>query len=102
MLVFDNMSLSMLLVEAGVIYGVTWTLWRLFKRLVMPSPLDNIPGPPRKSFIKGSYQVSLLTTDDSQSCNRHIILKIQGIWDRFSIDMVGVSSAKLAKNTGPL
>ncbi|KAI0941738.1 hypothetical protein AcW1_003543 [Taiwanofungus camphoratus] len=56
MLVFDNMSLSMLLLEAGVIYGVTCTLWRLFKRLVMPSPLDNIPGPPRKSFIKGNLE----------------------------------------------
>ncbi|KAK7682256.1 hypothetical protein QCA50_014843 [Cerrena zonata] len=39
---------------AFLIAGITWILWRLSRNYVLRSPLDNIPGPPPTSLIKGN------------------------------------------------
>ena len=33
--------------------SVTWVLWKLLRHWVLPSSLDNIPGPPPESFLTG-------------------------------------------------
>ncbi|KAF8966255.1 cytochrome P450 [Flammula alnicola] len=43
------------LVEAFALYTVSWFLWRTFRRGFFKLPLDNIPGPPARSFWKGSF-----------------------------------------------
>ncbi|KIM41635.1 hypothetical protein M413DRAFT_72029 [Hebeloma cylindrosporum] len=44
----------LLLFAQGVaLYGVSWILWRIFRRFIVRSPLDNIPGPSSKSWLKG-------------------------------------------------
>lgn len=30
-----------------------WAVWKLFREYLVSSPLDNIPGPERKSWLKG-------------------------------------------------
>ncbi|KAJ3475171.1 hypothetical protein NLI96_g12013 [Meripilus lineatus] len=42
--------------ETLIICLVSWILWRVFRRLVMTSPLDNIPGPPSNSFWTGNLR----------------------------------------------
>lgn len=32
-----------------------YIVWRLLLRRAFPSPLDNLPGPPSPSFLKGMY-----------------------------------------------
>ncbi|KAF8956301.1 cytochrome P450 [Flammula alnicola] len=43
-----------LFVEALSLYVITWGLWRTFRGRFFKSALDNIPGPPAKSFWKGT------------------------------------------------
>ncbi|KIM41638.1 hypothetical protein M413DRAFT_152589 [Hebeloma cylindrosporum] len=46
----------LLLFANGVaLYGVSWILWRLFHQFIVRSPLDNIPGPSSKSWLKGVF-----------------------------------------------
>ena len=33
---------------------VVWAFYRVLRRLVVKTPLDNIPGPPSPSFFKGA------------------------------------------------
>ena len=42
-----------LLVKAILLYAISWFLWQIFKQFIAKSPLDNIPGPPAKSWLKG-------------------------------------------------
>ena len=46
------------LLQATIIGGVTWILWRFFRPIVVESPLDNIPGPPSRSFLYGEPRVA--------------------------------------------
>ena len=41
------------LVQGVIICSATWVLWKFFRQWVVKSPLDNIPGPPPKSFLYG-------------------------------------------------
>ena len=41
------------LLEGVLICSVTWFLWKYFRQVFVKSPLDNIPGPPAKSFLYG-------------------------------------------------
>ncbi|TFK29499.1 cytochrome p450 [Coprinopsis marcescibilis] len=34
---------------------VTWMLWRIAKKATAKNPLDNVAGPPSKSFLKGNF-----------------------------------------------
>ncbi|KIM39744.1 hypothetical protein M413DRAFT_74240 [Hebeloma cylindrosporum] len=46
----------LLLFAKGIaLYGVSWFLWQIFKHYIASSPLDNIPGPSSKSWLKGVY-----------------------------------------------
>lgn len=39
--------------QAALICGFSWLLWKYFRQVFIKSPLDNIPGPPRESFLFG-------------------------------------------------
>lgn len=41
------------LAQACLVGGFTWCLWKCFGQALVKSPLDNIPGPPRESFLYG-------------------------------------------------
>lgn len=63
---------------------VAWIIWRLSSRFLLKSPLDNIPGPPRSSIIRGTTynygrgasQLIFLTGNFGDLFNRHA-------WDFF-------------------
>ncbi|OJT12108.1 Docosahexaenoic acid omega-hydroxylase CYP4F3 [Trametes pubescens] len=44
------------LVQAVLVCGATWVLWKLFRRLTVKSDLDNLPGPPSPSFLYGNLK----------------------------------------------
>ncbi|KAF9482522.1 cytochrome P450 [Pholiota conissans] len=44
-----------LLVRAAVLCALLWAIWKVLRYRVLRSPLDNIPGPPAKSFWRGSF-----------------------------------------------
>ena len=47
------MSLSLLVVGCPVA-AILYVLWSLLlRRIIFPSPLDNLPGPPSTSYLKG-------------------------------------------------
>ena len=54
-----------LLPLAALLYGTLWLLWRYLRPIFVKSPLDNIRGPPRQSFVQG--QCSLLPIAGSQA-----------------------------------
>ncbi|KJA19451.1 hypothetical protein HYPSUDRAFT_69198 [Hypholoma sublateritium FD-334 SS-4] len=43
------------LLNVLILYGISWTLWKLYRRFLARSALDNIPGPKAKSFFKGVF-----------------------------------------------
>ncbi|KAH9899159.1 cytochrome P450 [Cubamyces lactineus] len=45
-----------LVIQAAVICGATWFLWKFFRGLVVKTDLDKIPGPPSPSFVYGHLQ----------------------------------------------
>ncbi|KAI8972816.1 cytochrome P450 [Trametes punicea] len=45
-----------LLLQAVVICGTAWFLWKVFRRFVVKTDLDNLPGPPSPSFIYGNLR----------------------------------------------
>ncbi|EIW61094.1 cytochrome P450 [Trametes versicolor FP-101664 SS1] len=46
-----------LLAQATVICSLCWIFWKFFRQVVVKSPLDNIPGPPRESFPGNLRQI---------------------------------------------
>ncbi|KAL1947082.1 hypothetical protein VTO73DRAFT_14043 [Trametes versicolor] len=42
--------------QAVALSGVLWFLWKYCKQVFLKSPLDNIPGPPRDSFLYGNLK----------------------------------------------
>ncbi|KAI0687587.1 cytochrome P450 [Earliella scabrosa] len=42
------------LLQTTILGGLTYILWRCFRHVVVESPLDNIPGPPSRSFLYGN------------------------------------------------
>ncbi|GLB40230.1 putative cytochrome P450 family protein [Lyophyllum shimeji] len=44
-----------LLLQCITLYVVSWTLWRILRRLIIKTDLDNLPGPPPASFLKGNF-----------------------------------------------
>ncbi|OBZ67636.1 Docosahexaenoic acid omega-hydroxylase CYP4F3 [Grifola frondosa] len=42
------------LLQSALICAATWFLWRYFRHIFVKSPLDNLPGPPSQSFVKGN------------------------------------------------
>ncbi|KJA27942.1 hypothetical protein HYPSUDRAFT_34176 [Hypholoma sublateritium FD-334 SS-4] len=42
-------------IQALGLLGISWILWKLLRHWVLPSPLDNIPGPPPEAFLTGVY-----------------------------------------------
>ncbi|KAI0370370.1 cytochrome P450 [Pilatotrama ljubarskyi] len=65
------------LLQAIVISGATWILWKFFCQWIRKSPLDNIPGPPSKSFLYGNLRQ--LVALDSWSFHQHIVENYPGI-----------------------
>jgi len=54
-----------LLVKAISLCAIPWFLWQIFKQFIAKSPLDNIPGPPSKSWWKGvDIETELYMNDD--------------------------------------
>ncbi|KAI0716977.1 cytochrome P450 [Earliella scabrosa] len=45
-----------LVVQAVIICGTGWFLWRLLRPYVVKSALDNLPGPPNPSFLYGNLK----------------------------------------------
>ncbi|KAI0631285.1 cytochrome P450 [Trametes polyzona] len=43
-------------VQAVLALGIVWIVWRIGRRLVVKSDLDNLPGPASPSFIYGNLQ----------------------------------------------
>ncbi|KAI0661554.1 cytochrome P450 [Cubamyces menziesii] len=72
------------LVQGVIICSATWVLWKFFRQWVVKSPLDNIPGPPSKSFLYGHLR-DLLRLDYWEIHN-HLgenypgIAKLRGPW----------------------
>ena len=52
MMIPDILSTSLLCL------GV-WVVWKAIKKLIFVSDLDNIPGPPSDSYLKGKYCLNL-------------------------------------------
>ncbi|KAI0355902.1 cytochrome P450 [Trametes cingulata] len=44
------------LFQAALICGTTWLLWKFFRRAVVKTDLDNLPGPPSPSFFYGNLR----------------------------------------------
>lgn len=44
------------LVQCTTLYIASWTLWRILRRFIIKSDLDNIPGPPSASLLKGNFE----------------------------------------------
>ncbi|KAJ2986929.1 hypothetical protein NUW54_g9577 [Trametes sanguinea] len=44
------------LLQAVAVCSVTWFLWKFFRRFVVKTDLDNLPGPPSPSFIYGNIR----------------------------------------------
>ncbi|KAJ2919030.1 hypothetical protein MD484_g1462, partial [Candolleomyces efflorescens] len=42
--------------QIALVTAGTWILWRVLKRVLTKSPLDNIPGPSSKSFLAGDFE----------------------------------------------
>lgn len=51
-----------ILVPFTLTLGVAWVLWQLLKAYLLKSPLDNLPGPDRTSFLQGAHEIPTLTT----------------------------------------
>ena len=47
------------------LYGVSWVLWRIFGKFIVRSPLDNIPGPSSKNWLKGMNKQTKLRVNDN-------------------------------------
>ncbi|KAI0347504.1 cytochrome P450 [Trametopsis cervina] len=45
---------SMSILLPALLCGATWILWRFFRPYAAKSPLDNLPGPARTSFLRGN------------------------------------------------
>ncbi|KAI0631283.1 cytochrome P450 [Trametes polyzona] len=43
-------------IQAFLALGATWILWKIIRRLVITSDLDNLPGPPSPSFLYGNLK----------------------------------------------
>lgn len=54
------MALSLLL-QLSVLGGVLWALRSVYIHFIVRSPLDNLPGPPSKSWLLGMTQDLLLS-----------------------------------------
>ncbi|RDB25856.1 hypothetical protein Hypma_006832 [Hypsizygus marmoreus] len=54
---FTNISVLMLIfaTQSLLLCFVSWGFWRLLRRLVIKTGLDNVAGPPSGSFIKGNF-----------------------------------------------
>ncbi|KAF7760628.1 hypothetical protein Agabi119p4_10037 [Agaricus bisporus var. burnettii] len=59
------------LVGGILISGLTWIVWKAFKLFVLQSQLDNLPGPPSKSFIFGN--INELLSYNGWDFNRHVL-----------------------------
>ncbi|KAF8809815.1 cytochrome P450 [Phlegmacium glaucopus] len=44
-----------ILLQAVIVYGISYALWRLLRQLFVNSALDNLPGPPSQSFLFGVF-----------------------------------------------
>ncbi|EMD37583.1 hypothetical protein CERSUDRAFT_154296, partial [Gelatoporia subvermispora B] len=49
------MSTAYTLLQGAVIFGSTWLLWKVFRRICFGSPLDKVPGPIPRSLWKGNF-----------------------------------------------
>ncbi|EIW57372.1 cytochrome P450 [Trametes versicolor FP-101664 SS1] len=65
------------LVQAAVICGITWMLWRFCRQWVVKSSLDNIPGPSSNSWVYGN--LSQLLALDSWPFHNHLLENYPGI-----------------------
>lgn len=45
----------MSLIQALGLLSISWVFWELLHHWVLPSSLDNIPGPPSESFLTGVF-----------------------------------------------
>lgn len=50
-----RMALLSILLQGVAVYGASWLLWSILRRLFTRHPLDNIPGPPAGSFFAGNW-----------------------------------------------
>ncbi len=63
---YPSMSLSLAMM--GCLAAILYTVWSLLlRRILLTSPLDNLPSPPSPSFLKGLY------------CNNNIITRTH-VW----------------------
>ncbi|KAJ3559692.1 hypothetical protein NM688_g189 [Phlebia brevispora] len=103
---------------------VSWVLWRILRPYVVPSPLDNIPGPPPTSLlygnlvqffdrhgwsfhdniedlygsvvkIRGMFQRPILYIFDPKALH-HIVLKDQNVYERPGVDHLLFGSGLLS------
>ncbi|KAI8969383.1 cytochrome P450 [Trametes punicea] len=63
--------------QAAIICGTTWILWKALRHLFVKSLLENIPGPPSKSSIYGNLQQLLAL--DSWKFHDHLVENYPGI-----------------------
>ncbi|KAF8966234.1 cytochrome P450 [Flammula alnicola] len=72
-------------VEALALYVITWGLWRTFHQRFFKSALDNIAGPPAKSFWKGTSVFPEVFNNNAWEFHREMaekygsIIKIKGL-----------------------
>ena len=58
-----------LLPLAALLYGALWLLWRYLRPLFVRSPLDNIRGPPRQSFVQGQWPLLSIAGSQADTTN---------------------------------
>ncbi|KAF8966238.1 cytochrome P450 [Flammula alnicola] len=75
-------------VEALALYVITWGLWRTFRGRLFKSALDNIAGPPAKSFWKGTSVFPEVFNNNAWEFHREMaekygsIIKIKGLFGK--------------------
>ena len=88
--------------------AISWIIWRFTRDLFLTSPLDNIPGPPSTSWIKGkrrSFWIPLSLSLITHICSRFIIGNLGQLYNRQGwdwLDGLGNNYNKVVKLTGLL
>ena len=85
------------------VVGVGWLLWKLLKHLILPSPLDIVPGPPSGSVLRGTnlyFNVLSLSLNETGATGNIEKIHARNPWE--FLDRLTNDYAPIIKMTGVL
>ena len=77
--------MSSQVLQVTIVSAVSWVLWKYFRQFFLSSPLDNIPGPPSRSWLYGVSDI-LRVVQGAGSCLTYLLGNLKQIlakdgWD---------------------